>query len=73
MITLVKPQWVEDLTQSYEGDTELTDIIAATLLQAAGENYSMKEGILRYKGRLVVGKAHDVRVKVMQAIHGSAI
>lgn len=47
--------------------------MVAIHLHVASEHYLIQEGLIRYKGRLVVGKSHYIRVKVMQAIHGLTI
>lgn len=37
------------------------------------DKYTVKEGVLKYKGRIWVGDSNGVKLKVIEAIHGSAI
>lgn len=73
MITKVQPSWVNDITSSYTDDKEITDMIAQVLLNTSTHpEYTYVEGVLRYHNRIVVGKSHEIRVKVMKVIHDSA-
>lgn len=31
------------------------------------------EGLLKYKGRIWIGQAHNIRTKIMEAIHKSSV
>ena len=70
----IKPSWVEEIILSYAKDKEVQDIIAAILVQSDQyPHYSLRDGILRYQDRIVVGNTGDVRVRILHTIHATAI
>lgn len=73
LITHIQPSWVEEVISSYEQDKYIQDLIAQAILDQNGEIYTYIGGILRYKGRVMVGRSHDIRMKIMSTIHSSAI
>ncbi|KAJ1701330.1 hypothetical protein LUZ63_001109 [Rhynchospora breviuscula] len=74
-VSEILPQWTQELIQSYEGDAWAEEIKNKAVSQAGESDptYSIKNGILRYKGRLCVGNAGDWRNKIMQCLHDSSI
>lgn len=72
--TTIMPIWVEDITSSYEKDDQIQEMMAQALLVKDGKSVvTVRNGILRYKGRIWVGEAHDIRRKFMEAIHDSSV
>jgi len=56
VITNILPAWYEDVYASYEKDCKLQAIILSKLTGTTGEpDFTYKDGILRYKGRIMVG------------------
>jgi hypothetical protein len=66
------PSWTHDITASY-----CTDEVASKLLQEvtvapnSHANYSIQSGILRYKGRVYIGIATDLKQRVFDSFHSS--
>ncbi|WMV35274.1 hypothetical protein MTR67_028659 [Solanum verrucosum] len=62
-ISQLKPKWMEEILESYEGDPEvLKAIIALSTNSDAGKNMSLRQGILRFKGKAWIG--NNVQSKV---------
>lgn len=59
----VTPIWAQDLPHNYANDSTLKPIIEQLLLQrnSAPADYTLSYGIIRYKGKIVVGKNEQLR------------
>lgn len=56
-ITAVVPEWVQDIKRSYEEDIFAHKILS--LIETDGDperHYKLESGLLKYKGRIYVGK-----------------
>ena len=70
--TIIIPEWVKELEQSYEGDKAIKDMI--TQLSTAPNSlpqFSYTNGILRCKGRVYVGNQGQLRYQLLQKLHDS--
>ena len=73
-ISAVKPKWMEELYRSYEGDEHWQSVIAQCLLDShTHSDYQILDGIIKYKGKLVVGLANDIRSSLLKAVHDTAL
>lgn len=39
----------------------------------AQQNYTLVEGLLRFKGRIVIGEDDQLKLQILKATHGSAV
>ena len=71
-VTLV---WAEDLLLSYQQDPVSKKLLEQLLLQQPDPNaeYTIHAGIIRYKGKILVGNNADLKTKLIQALHSSPI
>lgn len=74
-MSTITPKWMSEVQKSY-----ITDPLTKDLLQQYSitppeldSNYTLKAGILRYKGKIVLGNDKDLKDKVMTALHASAV
>lgn len=68
------PQWCEELVAGYQLDPHALDIM--TKLSVAPDsvpNFTLTNGILRFKGKVWLGNNVQLQQKVLQALHESAI
>lgn len=73
-ITTVQPQWVSEVLDSYKGDLDISKILTATAPNdPTYADYSVVKGLIRWKGRLCVGKATDLRSRLIHHFHDSSI
>jgi hypothetical protein len=50
------PSWLDEVKLSYDTDPKATELLAKLVVSTMGEpNYTLHQGILRYKGRIWVG------------------
>lgn len=71
-ISGAQPLWMQELLSSYEGDGDAEEAI---LLHTAApydvSYFSVQGGVVRYKGKLYIGRGNDFRSKVIKAMHES--
>ncbi|KAJ4807602.1 polyprotein [Rhynchospora pubera] len=70
----ITPQWVTELLSSYDND-EWIEGLKKKLLTGPVEShkFTQHQGLLRYKGRLCVGKSNQWRHKLLHEFHGSSL
>lgn len=72
-MTLSTPAWLQEISASYQGDTESLDLIALlSITPTAKPPYSLAKGVLKYKDKVVVGNEKELRIKLLQTFHDSA-
>lgn len=73
-ISVAVPEWITDVLTSYQGDEECQKLIAQLTLQPTRSSaYAYDQGLLRYKGKLYIGKEGDLRRKLLDQMHNSAL
>ena len=69
-ITAVIPSWCKEVTSSYEGNEGLQTLLEQLIVDPDSKpGYSYTNGVIRYKGRLVIGNKKDLKQKIFQALH----
>lgn len=72
-ITVVIPEWIQDIQNSYEGDIQAHKMLSMIGTDSdPNRTYSLESGILRYKGRIYVGDSNSIRTILLQDYHSSA-
>lgn len=73
-VPTVVPDWLSEVQQSYKRNTKLLDIITTLLIDPQSHiHYSLDQGLLRYKGRFFISNHGNLREKLLQVIHSSAL
>ncbi|CAN0860162.1 Transposon Tf2-6 polyprotein [Linum grandiflorum] len=73
-ITAVTPEWKLELEDSYQGDTDIQELIAACAASPGGPNlHYFEAGLLRYKGTICVGKGGTLRKQLLELFHASPV
>ena len=70
-ISTAIPSWIVDVETSYIRDTRCMQLLQD--LASIHQHYTMKAGILRYKNRVMIGAASDLKLKLFQFFHASGI
>jgi hypothetical protein len=74
-ISVVQPTWLQNIADSYASDP----VTAALVQQFAvtppppTSPHTFHQGILRYKGRIMIGSNESLQAKIFSALHCSAI
>lgn len=73
-LTTVSPTWVQKVLHSYSLDPFFSKILSAKLVDnAAYPEFTLTNGILRYKGRLGVGNDPQLRELILSEMHNSSL
>nr|ADB85398.1 putative retrotransposon protein [Phyllostachys edulis] len=73
-ISIAVPSWIEAVTNSYQNDANCKELMEQlTLAPNADSGYTLNAGVLRYKGRIYVGKDPELRLNIIHSLHMSAV
>lgn len=68
------PAWFEQIVHGYEQDSVTQELLTKACVNTDPAcKFQLKDGLLRYQGRLWVGNNADVQLQIMQALHSSAV
>nr|XP_051192241.1 uncharacterized protein LOC127305750 [Lolium perenne]XP_051192242.1 uncharacterized protein LOC127305750 [Lolium perenne]XP_051192243.1 uncharacterized protein LOC127305750 [Lolium perenne] len=71
-ISVSVPTWTTEILDSCQGDQEFTAKIQALAINKDSyPKFTLQAGVLRYKGRICIGSATDLRNKLFTAFHSS--
>jgi hypothetical protein len=73
-ISIVVPSWVTDVQASYMGDPKCKELEQQLHVRLDSiTNFTMTNGLIRYKGRLCIGSSTDLKTNLIQSFHSSAL
>lgn len=65
--SIVKPTWMCSLIDSFFGDLKVIELIGQLSIDDKSNlGYTLLNGVIYYRGRMVVGEATDLREKLLQ-------
>jgi len=74
VITMVIPKWCSEVVNNYEGDEHIRGILEKLAVGGSEtEGFVLKDGLLRYKGRVVVGNNAELKRNILQSLHESPL
>jgi len=73
-ISETTPVWMDRLVAGYQDDPQATQLLQQLVLSnVTSKDYSLQNGVIRYKGRIWVGNNKVAQQHIMQAMHSSGI
>ena len=73
-ISSAVPDWLAEVAAGYSSDPAATRLIQELSLNpSAHPPFSLHSGVLRHKGRIWLGQNAPVQLKVIEALHNSAV
>ena len=73
-ITQVVPSWYDQIYNSYKDDVRLQDIIQGKMVDATQAlKFTYTNGVVKYKGRIVIGAVGPLREELVKTTHDSYI
>lgn len=61
-LTEVVPKWMEQIEESYVGDSEVGKLITEAAIDKQGpQEYCLQQGLLQYRGKWVLGSTGNLR------------
>ncbi|KAJ4757727.1 polyprotein [Rhynchospora pubera] len=75
VVSEILPSWIQELTQSYTGDSWIDELKQKAALNSNDPNplYTYHHGVLRFKGRICIGNNGTWRQQVLQSLHDTSI
>jgi hypothetical protein len=71
-VTTVQPTWLAEVQTSYDEDAHAQNLLQKlAIAPLADEHYTLDHGILRYQGRIWVGKDEQLQTRIISAFHDS--
>ncbi|KAL2226832.1 UNVERIFIED_CONTAM: Retrovirus-related Pol polyprotein from transposon [Sesamum indicum] len=68
------PLWVQEVQESYEGNTLFQTIMQSKVIDGTSfPDYSYETGVLKKGGKICVGSHGGIREKILKALHDSAL
>lgn len=68
------PAWLADIATGYKADVHSSRILAELSMgNTKHRKFTLKDGILRYDGRIWVGTNATVQQQILQSMHSSAV
>ena len=73
-MSVCQPAWLLEVLQSYDSHPVTQELLAKLLDNSVSPpHYTLQDGLIRYKGRIWVGNDAALRLKLVQAMHASAV
>lgn len=73
-LSLCQPQWLQEVANSYETDTESQELLAKLAVTAIDDQgLTLHNGVIRQRGRLWIGANSVLQTKLVAALHHSAV
>jgi hypothetical protein len=73
-ITAATPLWVTEVLDSYKEDAKCKELEEQLRISpTALPNFSMANSLLRYKGKILVGRTSDMRKRLPESFHNSVL
>ena len=73
-ITAVTPDWVKDIVGSYANTEWLQRLLPQLAVHPNDQQrYTLSNGVVRFKGRIVMGNDEQLKTQIMQALHDSPL
>lgn len=70
---MMKPLWLQEIQDSYTTDPQATKLLSKLNVSSPSGLYTLKDGLIHYKGRIWVGSVPALHSKILMALHSSAI
>lgn len=65
-LSVVTPQWLDDVCSSYQSDPEALAILAKLAINGvADSHFSLDNGLIRYDGKIWLGSNSELQLRVL--------
>lgn len=74
-ISLVTPKWTNEVEKSYEKDIKCKELLEKLLLSPSNSDQhdTLQNGLIRHKGKFYIGNDMQLKAKLLNAVHSSAL
>jgi hypothetical protein len=73
-MSVCHPVWLQEVKNSYTTDPELTSLLQQLAIYSPyAKGYSLEHGIIKYKGRMVIGDNLALQTKLISQLHDTPV
>jgi hypothetical protein len=72
-VSSVIPSWLNQVLKGYEQDTSAQELLSKLATGEKIDHYTLTQGIIRFKGRILLGMNQEIQQLVMSELHESTI
>jgi hypothetical protein len=73
-VSSCQPDWIIEVRNSYTNNVEMQQLLQQlTIASPDAKGFALEHGLIKYKGRLVIGDNLALQTKLLAAMHDSAI
>lgn len=74
VVSQCTPAWVQEVVQGYHSDPQALELLTKLSVNAqAATNFTLKDGLLRFKGKVWIGNNSTLQQKIISAMHNTSI
>ena len=68
------PTWIIEVVNNYKDDAKCSELIAKLPIDPTGQApYTLTSGVLRFKGKIVIGNNNELRNSLLTSFHKSEL
>jgi hypothetical protein len=67
------PVWLEEVVKGYQLDTQAQKLLPKLAISSPFEQFSLRDGLIRFRNRVWVGNNAPLQSKITQALHDGAM
>lgn len=72
-VSTAHPVWLEEVMQAYSKYPETSKLLSSLSVQQAMGDYVLHEGLIRFRGKILVPPDVNLQHKIVSALHSSAV
>lgn len=73
-LTTAQPAWMSQIIESYEGDDNVSEVIAELSTTKMGPNeFELLHGLFKYRGKWVIGFQGELRMQLFEKLHEKGV
>jgi hypothetical protein len=72
-VSQCKADWLEEVAKGYQMDPVAVDKLEQLATKTHQGNYTFRQGLIRYKGRLWIGNNDKMQQEILHALHSSPV
>lgn len=73
-VSVVQPVWLQEVLNSYEMDVKAQELLVELAVTGSNEDgYSLDKGVIKFKGKILIGDNTGLHTKLIHSFHCSAI
>jgi hypothetical protein len=74
-ISQCTPTWIDEVVQGYQHDSQAQELLTQLTISSNNDNsqFTLVQGVIRHKGRVWLGNNTSLQLKIIAALHDSAL